>query len=74
MADLLTDEELAEAKCLCQGCRDGWALGRHGCHYEPVPLGCEDEDFDGMMDHCSAWRIRRIEFHGRGGSSDAEQG
>jgi len=62
----LTDEELTEAKRLCQGCRDEWPLGRHGCHYEPTPDDCEEKDFYGLIERCSAWRIRRIEFVGRG--------
>jgi hypothetical protein len=46
------------AKARCEGCRLGWELGRHGCHWEPVPEGTAAEDFESTSINCQAFRLR----------------
>lgn len=49
----------------CVGCKQGWELGRFGCHYEPLPPDWpKDEDFIRRRIDCTNWAERRKEFYG----------
>jgi hypothetical protein len=47
------------AKARCEWCRLGWELGRHGCHWEPVPEGTAAEDWESMSQNCKAFGLRQ---------------
>ena len=53
-----------ERDAKCDLCSKGWDLGRHGCHYEPVPEGVKvEDDYESAQGNCKAWPLsRRIQL------------
>jgi hypothetical protein len=59
LVEALIMKWLLEAEARCEWCRLKWDLGRHGCHYEPLPQGENADEFESVTVNCKAFGIRK---------------